>query len=154
MSRIVETLVPSRFGTGFRWLLASSWTSNLGDGVTLAAGPLLVAAQTSDPRLVALAALLQRLPWLLLGLPAGALADRLDRRAVVVLVDLLRAGVLVVLSVAILTGTVSIAVVLVALFVLGIAEVFADTRRRARCCRCWWPVRTWPSPTPGSRPGS
>ena len=123
----MEGVVPRRRGIGFRWLLASSWVSNLGDGIALAAGPLLVASQTDDPLLVALAALLQRLPWLLFGLLAGVLADRLDRRALVVLVDLLRSGVLAVLSLSVLTGTVSTAVVLAALFALGTAEVFADT---------------------------
>ena len=127
MSRIAEVVVPSRLGTGFRWLLASSWVSNLGDGIALAAGPLLVASQTRDPLLVALAVLLQQLPWLLFGLYAGALADRLDRRAVVVTVDLTRAAVLVVLSAAIATDAVSAALVLCALFLLGTAEVFADT---------------------------
>ena len=63
----------------------------------------------------------------MLGLYAGALADRLDRRLLVVVVDLLRAGVLVVLAVAMVTGQVNIAVVLVAMFLLGVAEVFADT---------------------------
>jgi len=127
VGRIVETVLPRRMGTDFRRLIGSSWTSNLGDGLALAAGPLLVAAQTHDPLLVALAGLLQRLPWLLLGLYAGALADRLDRRLVVVVVDLLRAGVLVVLAGAVVTGQVNILVVLVAMFLLGIAEVFADT---------------------------
>jgi len=108
-------------------LLGSSWVSNLGDGIALAAGPLLVASQTDDPLLVALAALLQRLPWLLFGLLAGVLADRLDRRVLVVVVDLLRAAVLAVLAVSLLDGTVSTAVVLAALFALGTAEVFADT---------------------------
>ena len=126
MSRIVETVVPRRLGTGFRWLLASSWVSNLGDGFALAAGPLLVASLTSDPRLVAAATLLQQLPWLLVGLQAGALADRIDRRRIVVAVDLTRAGVLVLLAMAIVTHSVSIAVVLATLFVLGVAEVFAD----------------------------
>jgi predicted MFS family arabinose efflux permease len=124
---IVETLVPARLGGSFRWLLASSWVSQLGDGMALAAGPLLVASQTHDPLLVALAVLLQQLPWLLFGLFAGALADRLDRRALVITADLLRAVVLALLSVAILTDVVSVAVVLAALFVLGTAEVFADT---------------------------
>ena len=127
MKGIVETLVPARLGGSFRWLLASSWVSQLGDGMALAAGPLLVASQTHDPLLVALAVLLQQLPWLLFGLFAGALADRLDRRALVITADLLRAVVLAVLSVAILTDVVSVAVVLAALFVLGTAEVFADT---------------------------
>jgi MFS family permease len=127
VSRIVEALLPSRMGTNFRWLVVSSWVSNLGDGLALAAGPLLVASQTRDPFLVALAALLQRLPWLTLGLYAGVLADRLDRRLMVVVVDLLRAAVLIVLSAAVLTGWVNIAAVLIAMLLLGVAEVFADT---------------------------
>ena len=126
MSSIVDTVAPPRLGNGFRWLLASSWVSNLGDGIAIAAGPLLVASQTHDAFLVALAALLQWLPPLVFGLYAGALSDRLDRRLIVVTVDLLRAGVLVLLSVAVVTGTVSIAAVLVSMFLLGTAEVFAD----------------------------
>jgi MFS family permease len=114
-------------GTPFRWLVGSAWAGNLGDGIMVAAGPLLVASQTSDPLLVALAGLLQRLPWLLFGLHAGVLADRVDRRLVVIAVDLLRAFVLVVLVGALVTGSVSIAVVLVAMFLLGTAEVFVDT---------------------------
>ncbi len=114
-------------GTSFRWLVGSSWISNLGDGIGLAAGPLLVASQTQDPFLVALGGLLQRLPWLLFGLYAGVLADRVDRRALVVLVNLMRAAVLTVLTAALLTGSVNIAVVLVAMLLLGTAEVFADT---------------------------
>lgn len=126
MSRIVETLVPARLGNGFRWLMASSWLSNLGDGLALAAGPLLVASQTDDPILVALAVLLQWLPPLAFALFAGALADRVNRRTIVVTVDAARAAVLVVLSLVIATGHVSVAVVLASLFVLATAEVFAD----------------------------
>src|SRR6187549_2500376 len=101
MAQVIgDRVAPPRLGGSFRWLLASSWTSNLGDGLALAAGPLLVASQTHDPLLVALAGVLQRLPWLVLGLYAGVLADRLDRRLVVVVVDLLRSAVLVVLAAA------------------------------------------------------
>lgn len=124
---LIETVVPSRLGSGFRWLMASSWATNAGDGLALAAGPLLVASRTDDPRLVALAVLLQQLPWLLFGLIAGAIVDRLNRKVIVVVVDLLRGGVLVVLSVLIVTGQAPIGVVLVTLFALGTAEVFADT---------------------------
>jgi predicted MFS family arabinose efflux permease len=124
--RAVEVLAPQRMGPGFRWLLASSWVSNLGDGLSLAAGPLLVASLTHDPVLVALAALLQWLPPLLFALVAGALTDRLDRRALVVVVDLLRAGVLALLGLVVAGGSVSIGLVLLAMFLLGTAEVFAD----------------------------
>jgi MFS family permease len=122
----VEAVVPARLGTGFRWLLASSWVSNLGDGLMVAAGPLLVASQTHNPLLVAGAAVASQLPWLVLGLVAGALADRLDRRLIVMVVDALRAIVLAGLCVVIVTGRVDIALVLVAMFALGTAEVFAD----------------------------
>jgi MFS family permease len=127
VGRVVEAVLPARMGTAFRWLVGSSWLTNLGDGLAVAAGPLLVASQTQDPVLVALAALLQRLPWLVLGLYAGVLADRVDRRRLVVVVDLVRAGVLAVLVAALVTGAVDVTVVLVAMLLLGIAEVFADT---------------------------
>ena len=123
---LVEVVAPRRFGRGFRWLLASSWVSNLGDGIALAAGPLLVASMTHDPFVVALGALLQWLPPLAFGLLAGALSDRLDRRRIVVTVDLLRAAVLVLLGATVATGTATIALVLLAMFLLGTAEVFAD----------------------------
>jgi hypothetical protein len=102
----------------------------LATGSASRAGPLLIAAQTQDPLLVALGGLLGRLPWLLFGLYAGALADRIDRRLMVVAVDLMRAGVLAVLAVAIAGHQVSIAVVLV------------------RCC-CSAPPRCSPTPPPG-----
>ena len=126
MSRILDALVPPRLGTGFRWLLASSWTSNLGDGIALAAGPLLVASLTDDARLIALAATVQWVPPLLFGLLAGALADRHDRKRIVVGVDLARAAVLTVLVVVVATGQVNIGIALVTLFVVATAEVFAD----------------------------
>jgi MFS family permease len=127
VSRLVDTVLPPRLGTPFRWLVASSWTSNIGDGIALAAGPLLVASQTRQPFLVALAALLQRLPWLLLGLWAGAVADRVDRRLLVVVADLARAAVVLTLVLFVVTGWVDVRVVLVVLFLHGVAEVFADT---------------------------
>jgi MFS family permease len=122
----VEIVAPARLGRGFRWLMASTWVSNLGDGIAVAAGPLLVASQTDQEFLVALAALLLWLPPFLFALVAGALADRLDRRLIIVTVDLVRVGVLALLAASIVTGAVSIGLVLVAMFLLGTAEVFAD----------------------------
>jgi MFS family permease len=120
-------LAPARLGPSFRWLLASSWTSNLGDGMALASGPLLVASLTRDPFLVGLAVVLQRLPWLFFGLLAGVVADRLERRRIMVGVHLARSAVLAGLSAAIASGHATIGFVLGALFLLGTAETFADT---------------------------
>jgi MFS family permease len=124
---LAELIAPSRLGRGFRWLLASSWVTNLGDGITLAAGPLLVASQTHNPLAVAMAALLQRLPWLLFGLYAGVVADRLNRRTIVIVTGLARAAILLLLTASILAHRVDIAVVLVALFLYGVCETFGDT---------------------------
>jgi MFS family permease len=125
-ARIVETVVPARLGRSFRWLLASSVATNTGDGIALAAGPLLIASQTLDPFIVSMAALSQYLPNLLFGFVAGAASDRFDRRRIIGWVNLVRAAVLAVLAGTIVTGVVSIAIVLGALFVLGSAEIFAD----------------------------
>ena len=114
-------------GRDFRWLLASSWTSNVGDGVALAAAPLLIASMTSSPILVASGAVLQFLPWLLFGLHAGAIADRFDRRRLVMLANAARAVVLAALCVFLITGTANIWIVLAVAFLYGTAEVFVDT---------------------------
>jgi MFS family permease len=107
--------------------MGSSWVTNLGDGITLAAGPLLVASQTRSPLIVAMAAFLLRLPWLLFGLYAGVVADRLNRRAIVIVTGLLRLVILLLLVLSILAHRVDIAVVLVALFLFGVIETFGDT---------------------------
>jgi MFS family permease len=124
---ILDRLVPPRLGRAFRTLLASFYVGQLGDGIALAAGPLLVASQTDSAVLVALAATLQRVPWLLFGLHAGAIADRLDRLRVTIAADLVRIAVLVVLVGTVVTGWVNVWVVLGTMFALGVAEVFADS---------------------------
>lgn len=126
MSTLVETVFPRRLGTGFRWLVGSSWVTNLGDGMLIAAGPLLVASQTRDPILVASAMLALQAPWLVFGLFAGALADRLDRRLVMVVANIVRGLVLAGLCTVIASGHVNIVIVLVALLALGTAETFVD----------------------------
>jgi MFS family permease len=126
-NRIIDTIAPTRLGRSFRWLLASEIVSNLGDGVAIAAGPLLVASLTHDPFLVSLALLAEYLPTLLFGVVAGAVADRFDRRLVVAAVNTVRAVVLTLLTLTIATGAHEIAIVLIALFALGTAETFVDT---------------------------
>jgi MFS family permease len=126
-ARIVEAIAPARLGRKFRWLLAASIANGIGDGVVVSAGPLLVASLTHDPFLVSLALLSEYLPVLLFGVIGGVAADRFDRRRMVVVVNLGRTFVLAALVVVIATGAVSIAIVLIALFVLGTGETFADS---------------------------
>jgi MFS family permease len=111
---------------GFGRLWTAHAISNLGDGVTLAAGPLLVASLTDDPALVSAAVFVQQLPWLLFSLVSGAYVDRVDRRLLIAAVDAGRAVVLAGLAVAVGTGTVSVPLVYAAFFLLGTAETLAD----------------------------
>ena len=123
MPSLGELIAPRRLGTDFRWLLASSWTSNLGDGIALAAAPLLIASLTSSPVLVAAGAMMQFLPWLLFGLLAGAVADHHDRRRLVMLANGLRAVVVLALVVFLVTGYANVWLVLATAFLYGTAEV-------------------------------
>ena len=126
VARAAEAIAPGRLGRSFRVLLLTSVITNTGDGIALAAGPLLVASQTRDPLLVSLAILAQNLPVLLFGIAAGVVADRVDRVRLMAAVNLVRALILGVLAATVVTGSVSIVVVLGALFALGTAETFAD----------------------------
>jgi predicted MFS family arabinose efflux permease len=124
--RLLEAIAPSRLGRDFRWLFGSIWITNIGDGIAVAAGPLLLATQTRDPALVAMALLVQRLPFLLIGLYVGVLADRVNRRRFAIVVNALRVLVVTALALTITAGRVNVPLVLAALFILGTAEVFAD----------------------------
>jgi len=124
--RVIETIAPARLGRSFRWLFASAIASNVGDGIALAAGPLLIASQTSDAFLVSMGYFAQILPPLLFSVVAGTVADRVDRRRIAIWLNVVRAVVLAVVASTIAGGSVSIAVVLVALFVMSSAETFAD----------------------------
>jgi MFS family permease len=124
---LLERFAPARLGPGFRWLMSSAWVGNVGDGIALSAGPLLIASETRSAFLVASAAFLQRLPWLLLGLPAGVIADRVDRRMLLVCSETFRALVIVVLAVGLFTGHVGVWLVLTAMLLLGVGDVFSNT---------------------------
>jgi MFS family permease len=123
---VIGRLLPERLGRDFRWLWSSAALTNLGDGMLLAAGPLLVTTVSRDPLAVGLSVAIQYLPWVLIGLPAGAIIDRVDRRAVSIAVNLLRALVLGALAGSIATDTINLAIIYIALFLIGTAEVFAD----------------------------
>jgi MFS family permease len=79
-----------RLGASYWKLWVASVTSNLGDGVAQIAYPWLASAVTRDPILIALIAVVQRLPWLVFTLPAGVITDRVDRRKLMVAMDGIR----------------------------------------------------------------
>lgn len=72
--------------------IAASGLTNLGDGVATIAWAWTASLMTRDPLLIALVAVALRLPWAVLALPAGLAADRLDRRRLILRMDVLRAA--------------------------------------------------------------
>lgn len=121
--------VSARFDFAKLW--TASAVSNIGDGVTLVAGPLLVARLTDNPALVAGAAFVQQLPWLLFALLSGAYVDRVDRRRLIIVVNILRGAALTALAAAVFGDWAGIPVIYAVFFVLGAGESLADTAAAA-----------------------
>jgi MFS family permease len=120
------TLRRGGLGPEFRKLWTANAISNLGDGVTFVAGPLLAASLTRDPLLVAGLAFAQRLPWLLFSLVSGVLVDRLDRRRLMATVDVARSLLLGLLGVAVLLEAATIPLLYAVFFAVGVAETLFD----------------------------
>jgi len=89
----VTTTSRIRLGIDYWRLWFASVTSNLGDGIAAIAYPWLASAVTRDPILIALIAVAQRIPWLVFTLPAGVITDRVDRRKLMVAMDIFRMAV-------------------------------------------------------------
>ena len=122
--RVVDIVSPPRLGREFRLQLSASWLSAISGGMVLAAGPLLVASQTSDARLISLAALLDWLPGTVLRLYAGVLADRHDRRLMMVISGIPRVIALAILVAMLATGNVAIWAVLLVMVTMGVGDTF------------------------------
>jgi MFS family permease len=143
------TEAPSRgkvaLGASYWKLWSASVTSNLGDGVATIAYPWLASAVTRSGMLLALIAVAQRLPWLIFTLPAGVITDRVDRRKIMVWMDVLRTLVTTAVAVTVLvrqdvlpapdaiidaatatTDTTLYLVLLAASLLFGFAEVLRD----------------------------
>jgi len=88
----------------FRKLWCASAASNLGDGISLIAFPWLASAITREPLEIAFIGIVSRLPWLLFTIPAGVITDRVDRRRLIVWMDIFRALVTLLLALIILLG--------------------------------------------------
>jgi MFS family permease len=109
-------------GTSFRLLWLSVAISGTGDGMFLTAFPLLAAVLTRDPVLIAGVTVASRLPWLLFSLVAGAIADRFDRRRLMVMADIGRTIVVAVLGVSVLVHDAQVWLLYACAFGLGIGE--------------------------------
>jgi MFS family permease len=120
-----------RLGLPFWQLWSASTLSNLADGLVKIALPLVAVTVTDSPALVAGVALAVTLPWLPFALPVGALVDRVDRRAAMLMANVIRAAAVAALAVTVVLGLDSSAAAIWALYLVallvGTAEVVYDT---------------------------
>lgn len=118
-------------GAGFAKLWAASGLSNIGDGVRLTALPLLAATLTRDPTAVAAVTFASYLPWLLFGPLVGVVADRFDRRVLMVRAQLFRMVLVVLLTLVVVAGQHSLVLLYAVGFLLGAGEVLHDISAQA-----------------------
>jgi MFS family permease len=126
-----DRVVPRLRGTGFGRLWTSTGAANLGDGILLAGLPVLATTVTTSPAAVSGVTVALMLPMVLSALPAGAVADRCDRRRVLVAGNLVRAVALGALAVLVAAVDVRLAVVYLAALVAASSEVLVDTTAQA-----------------------
>ncbi len=109
-------------GADFRHVWLSVIVSSTGDGMFITAFPLLAATLTTDPLLIAGITVATRLPWLLFSMFTGAIADRMDRRRLMIAADLARFVLVGILGVVILVGAANMWFLYVCAFLLGTGE--------------------------------
>ena len=110
----------------FRRYFAAHAVSVVGTAVTLVALPLAVYQRTGSAGLTAALTAIEVLPYLLFGLVAGALSDRVDRRAMMVRADLVAAATLVSIPVASVLGVLTTGHLMAVAFVVATCFVWFD----------------------------
>ncbi|MFF3666085.1 MFS transporter [Microtetraspora malaysiensis] len=125
-----------RFGVlrqrDFRLLWIGETASGLGTSITGVALPLIaVVVLRVDTFAVGLLAAVVWLPWLVIGLPAGAWVDRLRKRPVLVAGNLVSAAMYASVPVAAWLGALTFAHLLAVAAVCGVATVFFSTAYHA-----------------------
>ncbi|THV28725.1 MFS transporter [Glycomyces paridis] len=112
-------------------LFSASAIATCADGIVKVSLPLLATSLTDDPVLISGLTAFAFLPWLVFGLPGGALADRLDRKRAMSTANLTRAALLGALVLLVVLGAESILVLYAAAFALGLCQVVYDSAARA-----------------------
>src|SRR5262245_9850095 len=110
----------------FRALWTASVISHIGSYMTDVGQGWLMTTLSASPLLVALLVTAESLPFFALGLPAGALADILDRRRLLLATQLAMALVLAILAGVTLTGAITPWLLLLLAFSLGTASALND----------------------------
>ena len=114
---------PLRGNRDFWLVLVGQGISSFGDAITNTALPLLVLALTGSGFAMGVVGVLSTLPDLVFGLPAGAYADRWDRRRMMFLADLGRAVLTALIPLSVWLGGPTLALILLVTFPMNVLRV-------------------------------
>ncbi|WP_342371755.1 MFS transporter [Propioniciclava soli] len=117
---------PVALGRDFRWLWSGNAAGNLADGIAFVAIPLVATSLTTDPTLIAGLSLVYSAVRMLFVVPVGVIVDRVDRRLLMWVPNVLRGVVLLVLSIAFASGVGSLPLLYLAFALVGVLEISAD----------------------------
>src|SRR5258705_5651597 len=120
ISQAQSTWTPLKYPL-FRALWIASTTSHIGSYMTDVGQGWLMSSLTPSPLIVSLLLTAESLPFFVLGLPAGALADIVDRRRLLIVSQLAMAIAVGALAVLSLIGMLTPWMLLALAFALGIA---------------------------------
>lgn len=123
------TPIPLRRNWRFQALWIGAAAANLGLEAVEVAYPLLILALTGSPALAGLFGFTQVGTIILIGLPAGVLVDRWDRRRVLIVAETVRTLAIGSIIVALLLDRPTMAHLLVVGVILGTATAFGATAR-------------------------
>lgn len=123
---MAETMTSALAVPRFRVFLAARSISWTGNAVTLVAMPVLVFQLTGSPALTGMLAAIEALPYLIFGLPAGALADRWNRQGVLVVTGVVSGLVLATIPAAATVGLLSVPQVFLVAITMSTLFVFFD----------------------------
>jgi MFS family permease len=110
----------------FRAVWVASVASHVGSYMTDVGQGWLMTSLSPSPLVVSLLLTAESVPFFLLGLPAGALADIIDRRRLLLVTQIAMAVVVGTLAVATLAGVVTPTMMLALAFALGVATALND----------------------------
>jgi MFS family permease len=111
----------------FLWLWSSQTISQFGSQVSQLALPLVAIVVLGESAFeVAMLGMVEFLPFLLFSLPAGVWVDRLSRRPILVVADIVRAAALATVPIAYWLDGLTIWQLYIVGFVVGVGTVFFD----------------------------
>lgn len=106
----------------FLWLWIASIASNIGTWMHEVGSGWLMTSMSASPQAIALVQVAGALPVFLLALPAGALADIVNKRRYLLAVQCWMAGVALALTLLTLTGQMTVTLLLTLTFAMGIGN--------------------------------